>query len=429
MLSLSVVIPVYRQLRCLDMTLRSLAAQTLSPEEFEVIVVDDGSGDDTVAVVGKHKARLPVRLIQHSVNRGRAAARNSGAAVAEADRLLLLDSDSYAEPGLLDAHARFGRSFPDKVLLGARNEWSWQLAADQPAPPASPACRYVKDTRFKFGLDPATFATSEVPWIFGNSHNMSLPAADFNACGGFDENFTGWGYEDTEFAYRLYVAAGRATGYFQFDTAALCHHLPHFRLSAENWKQAAQVIPYFMDKHQSLDVEFIFEGPQFVCDLLPAYLSRLRLLHAISRPGHGEQALATLPPPVPPGRLAIGIGLAGHLPDDGMTEFIDHRPPDAHTAPGLIGLRLPFPDGRFADLVNIDLWRVLWPNHLPKLVVEGLRVAKTLYLGYSRNLANAAEAELITGPDYVCDMLNGHYCQASMSDPADDILWIKVSRR
>src|SRR5215469_15103304 len=82
MLSLSVVIPVYRQLRCLDMTLGSLATQIPSPGEFEVIVVDDGSGDDTAAVVGKHKAWLPVRLVQHSVNRGRAAARNSGAAVA-----------------------------------------------------------------------------------------------------------------------------------------------------------------------------------------------------------------------------------------------------------------------------------------------------------------------------------------------------------
>lgn len=429
MLSLSVVIPVYRQPRCLDMTLGSLATQTLSPGEFEVIVVDDGSGDDTAAVVGKHKDRLPIRLIQHDVNRGRAAARNSGVAVAEADRLLLLDSDSYADPGLLDAHARFGRSFPDKVLLGARNEWSWPLVADQPAPPADLARGHVKDLRFMFGLDPATFETSEVPWIFGSTQNMSLPTADFHACGGFDENFTGWGYEDTDFTYRLYVTAGRATGYFQFDIGALCHHLPHFRLSAKNWEEAAQIIPYFMDKYQSLEVEFIFEGPQFVCALLPAYLSRLRLLHAIGRPGRSEQVLATLPSAVSPGRLAIGIGLAGHLPDDGMTELIDHRPPDAHTAPGLIGLRLPFPDGRFADLVNIDLWRVLWPNHVPKLVIEGLRVARTLYLGYSKHLPKAAEAELITGPDYVCDMLNGHYCQASMSDPAGDILWIKVSRR
>src|SRR5262249_6696061 len=158
-----------------------------------------------------------------------AAARNSGAAVADADRLLLLDADSYADPGLLDAHARFGRSFPDKVLLGARDEWSWGLVNGQPAPPADLACGHIRDLRFSYGLDPAAFATSDVPWVFGHSHNMSLPAADFRACGGFDENFTGWGYEDIEFAYRLYAMAGRPAGYFQFDTTALCHHLPHFR--------------------------------------------------------------------------------------------------------------------------------------------------------------------------------------------------------
>jgi GT2 family glycosyltransferase len=419
--SLSVVIPVYRQLRCLDLTLAALAAQLPKPADLEIIVVDDGSGDETGSVVASYQSALPARLIKLGVNRGRAAARNAGAAAADADRLLLLDADSYADPGLLAAHARFARSFPDQVLLGARAEATWLPLADQAASRADASGGYSRDVRLKLGLDAKTFPVSQVPWYFAFSHNMSLPTADFLGCGGFDENFTGWGFEDIEFGYRLHVASGRRPGYFQFDPLAMCHHLPHFRSAESNWMQAGPMLPYFVEKHRSLEVEFIDEGPQVVVDLLPAYLSRLTLLHRADRVA-GKQALATLPPATAPGRLVMGIGLAGCLPADDLTEGIDHQPPDPRTTPGLIGLRLPYPNGQFADLVNLDLWRVLSPDHLSRMVLESLRVAGTVHLGYS---AAVTETELISSPDYVRDMLSGHH-EVTLSEPAPGLLWISA---
>lgn len=425
--SLSIVIPVYRQLRCLDLTLRSLAAQTPSPAELEIIIVDDDSEDDTASVVAKHQGLLPIRLIRQRVNRGRAAARNVGAASASADRLLLIDADSYADPGLLVAHARFGQSWPAQVLLGARVESTWLPSGGQLAPPASAASGYSRDIRFKLGLDPATFPASAVPWIFAYSHNISLPTADFRACGGFDENFTGWGYEDVEFAYRLYTTAGRPPGYFQFDPLAVCYHLPHFRQSRDNWMQADRMLPYLTAKHRSLEFEFIDEGPLVVCDLLPVYLSRLALLHGAGR-ADSRRALATLSPAAQPGRLVIGIGLAQCLPPDELTEVISHRPPDQQATPSLIGLRLPYPDDRFADVAHLDLWRILSPDHLSQLVSEGLRVARVVYLGYSRQLPDAAGAGMPSDPDFVCDMLSA-YCQASINEAGPGFLWITAKRR
>ena len=427
MTSLSIVIPVYRQPRCLDLTLTSLANQTLPPAECEVIVVDDGSEDDTASIVARHRDALPVRLIRQDLNRGRAAARNAGVAAATADRLMLIDADSYADPGLLRAHASFGRSFPGLVLLGARAESTWLPLAGQPAPAASASTGYSRDIRFKFGLDSAAFAASAVPWYFAFSHNMSLPAADFRACGGFDENFTGWGYEDVEFAYRLYASAGRLAGYFQFEPLAVCHHLPHFRSARSNWEQAERMLPYFVAKHRSLEVEFIDEGPLVVCDLLPAYLSRLSFLHQADRVSL-EQALATLPPVTRPGRLVIGIGSAWPLAGAGLTDFIGHQPPAPGTAPGLIGLRLPYPDDRFAEVVNLDLWRVLSPDHLSRLVTEGLRIARVVHLGYSAQAGPGASDELITNPGYVSDMLSGH-CEVRISEPAGGLLWLRAERR
>jgi len=427
--SLSVVIPVYRQPRCLDLTLTSLATQQPPPGDFEVVVVDDGSGDETESVIASHQGSLPVRLVKQSVNRGRAAARNAGAAAASADRLLLMDADSCADPGLLDAHARFAQSFPDRVLLGARVESSWLSLSGQPAAPAMAARGYGRDTRLKMGLDQQTFPASGAPWIFGYSHNMSLPAADFRACGGFDENFTAWGHEDIEFAYRLYATAGRRPGYFQFDPQAVCYHVPHFRNFMHNWTQAERMLSYLTTKHASLEVEFIDEGPFSVCDLLPAYLDRLARLAATEGLVGAGQAIATLPAAAEPGRLVIGFGLAGHLPDGDLIQAIDHQPPGPTTAPGLIGLRLPYPEDRFADVVNLDLWRVLSPDHLSRLVIEGLRLSRVVHLGYSGKVTEAASAELIADPGYVCDMLS-RYCEMSLHEPATDdgLLWIRAER-
>jgi glycosyltransferase involved in cell wall biosynthesis len=446
MMSLSLVIPAYRQPGCLDLALRSLTAQSQPPADLEIIVVDDDSGDDIGAVVDKYSAALPVRLVTQSVNRGRAAARNAGARVAGGDRIMFLDADSFADPGLLHAHESFHRSFPGSVLLGARHESAWGSVTGAPAPPDGSAWPHVKDLRYKLGLDPATFHTIDVPWMFGFSHNLSLPAADFRACGGFDEQFSGWGFEDLEFAYRLFTSAGRARGYFRFDPAALCYHLPHFRQASRNFAEAGQMLPYLAAKHRSLEVEFVDETSLSVCELLPVYVSRLQLLHdyfdppaapaaqAAQAAGPGEdhdtrrRLAATLQPAQQPGRLTVGIGLAALLPQDELTEHIDHQRPGARTAPGLMGMRLPFAGNQFADLVNLDLWRVLIPDHLSALICEGLRVARTVYLGYSAQVPGAAQAGLVTEPDYVRAMLS-EYCDTSIIETADELVLIKAKRR
>ncbi|MEU8352071.1 glycosyltransferase [Streptomyces sp. NPDC048845] len=432
-MSLSVVIPHYRQLRCLDLTLGALADRSPDPGPFEVLVVDDDSGDGVAPVVARHRDRLPVRLLRQPVNRGRAAARNRGAAEASGERLLFLDADSLADPALLAAHARFHRTHPDKVLLGARREGDWGAAAGAPAVRAGegrgPA--YGQDMRYRTGLDPAAFDRHPVPWIFGYSHNMSVPADAFRACGGFDEAFAGWGHEDLELSYRLFTAAGRAPGHFRFDPDALCHHLPHFRRERDNWAQAERMLPYITEKHRGLETEFVEEGPLSVCDTLPVYLRRLRLLHAAVPGAARDEALAALPAPLAPGRLVVGAGLAKRSwepAEGGPVELIDHRPPESGEAPGLVGIHLPYPDHRFADLVNLDLWRVLTPEHLSRLILEGLRVARAVYLCHTKSVPGAAAAGLAGDPEYVCDLLAA-CCDARVVHDGERTAVIRAKRR
>ena len=104
MLSVSVIIPTYNHARFVAEALTSVLAQ--SCPAVEVIVVDDGSIDETPEVLREFEATA--RVVRQS-NRGVAAARNAGAAVASGDLLAFLDADDVWLPTKLERQAaRFG---------------------------------------------------------------------------------------------------------------------------------------------------------------------------------------------------------------------------------------------------------------------------------------------------------------------------------
>jgi glycosyltransferase involved in cell wall biosynthesis len=111
---LSVVVPTYNRAPILARCLDALAAQDPAPDE--VVVVDDGSIDDTPAVVESHDWVKAVR----QENAGRAAAKNAGVDAARGDVVLFLDDDVIATPGLIHLHAEHHRVRADlhEALLG-----------------------------------------------------------------------------------------------------------------------------------------------------------------------------------------------------------------------------------------------------------------------------------------------------------------------
>lgn len=96
-LKVSVIIPTYDRADYLREALDSVFAQSYLP--WEVIVVDDGSTDDTPAVVQSYGSR--VRYVRHDQNRGISAARNSGLNAAQGDLIAWLDSDDLWEADFL----------------------------------------------------------------------------------------------------------------------------------------------------------------------------------------------------------------------------------------------------------------------------------------------------------------------------------------
>lgn len=114
-MKVSVIIPSYNRANLLPRTIKGVATQTF--KDFEIIVVDDCSTDNTEAVVLQLKKQWPladIRYIKHDVNKGEAGARNTGIENAKGDYVAFLDSDDEWLENKLEYQLNFLRDNTDK---------------------------------------------------------------------------------------------------------------------------------------------------------------------------------------------------------------------------------------------------------------------------------------------------------------------------
>jgi glycosyltransferase involved in cell wall biosynthesis len=98
MASVSVILPTYNRAVQLRRALASVLRQTYN--DYEIIIIDDGSTDDTQAVVAAFNSSVPI-LYSYQANRGRSAARNAGIKMAQGTLVAFLDSDDLFLPDKL----------------------------------------------------------------------------------------------------------------------------------------------------------------------------------------------------------------------------------------------------------------------------------------------------------------------------------------
>ena len=213
-LPVSVVVTYYEAPEALELTLAALEGQDYPRELFEVVIVDDGSNPPLEA---PSDSPLSIRVVhQEDLGFGLARARNTGARAAAHGILVFLDCDMMPEAGWLSGHARWHHAAGDVLTLGFRAHVDVSgIGAD--------------DVRGRAGSLEELFAgrPSQRPeWIeFHMSRTNDLTTEDdifravtggnlgvskefYETVGGYDESFTQWGTEDTEFGYRAYTRGG-----------------------------------------------------------------------------------------------------------------------------------------------------------------------------------------------------------------------------
>lgn len=197
-IEISIVIPAYNVASYIRDCLEAVRRQTLDACRFEVIVIDDGSTDHTLALLQQLKAEWAFDglNIVHQPNGGPAAARNRGVALARAPIVVFLDSDCIAEPQWLEALTR--PLFENPALVGVEGKTL-----------------------------PASEKRTLMDHYVSNAHggfcwtcNMAYRRDILLRLGGLDEGFPWPSGEDIDLAHRV-----KQVGEIPFVPDALVYHL------------------------------------------------------------------------------------------------------------------------------------------------------------------------------------------------------------
>ncbi len=188
---LSVIVPTYNRSAVLSRCIDALCRQTCDKALFEIIVSDDGSQDDTAAVVDALAQRQPVAIrYLHQPNAGANRARNRAIGMARGRLLLLINDDTIAVPGMVAEHlAEHARHPQPHVAVLGRMTVSPEIPASRLAP-------LHLDRAFVGLRDGAV-----LDWRAFFTCNVSVKKALLERGGLFEERMRY--HEDLELAWRL----------------------------------------------------------------------------------------------------------------------------------------------------------------------------------------------------------------------------------
>lgn len=236
-MNISVIVSTYNWVEALDSCLKSLAFQT--DKGFEVIVADDGSGEDTANLVRGFQKNYPVKLLhawQEDVGFRLAASRNNALKIASGDYCIFLDGDCIALPDFVYQHRKLSEKgwfvsgnrtllsreytkniLSNNVLFNKTNLFFWakrKLGGD--------INRLLPMIHSFY----PTFLRKSRPndWKMLRGCNFAVWMDDLKSVNGFDEDFEGWGFEDSDISIRL-LNSGLKNKSGKFSTGVL--HLFH----------------------------------------------------------------------------------------------------------------------------------------------------------------------------------------------------------
>ena len=184
-MKVSIVIATYNRRDILEKSLECLFRQDYLKDQYEIMVVDDGSSDGTQEMVKGKNPSCTLKYLKHKERRGPSKAKNLGINHAQGKVIIFIDDDVFCPPQFVREHMRYHKKY-DNVIV------------DGPAINTDRIDNLFNDKKKRFlaFLDffGATFITS----------NTSCKRASLIKAGGFDEEFgKKFGWQDRELGFRL----------------------------------------------------------------------------------------------------------------------------------------------------------------------------------------------------------------------------------
>lgn len=205
---ISIIIPTYNRDRVLKDCLRALFDQTLPKNKYEVIVVDDGSIDDTKKVVKKFVDDGENVKYLFQKNQRQGIARNNGLKIAKGKIIVFIGDDIIVDKKFLEEHLKFHLRYENE------NEAVLGLTKWHPKLTLTPYMEWLtcgSSILGKFGGHQFAYEKLEgklmADYNFFYTSNISLKKS-LLLKHPFDDSFSGYGWEDIELGYRLYKNVG-----------------------------------------------------------------------------------------------------------------------------------------------------------------------------------------------------------------------------
>ena len=239
---LSIVITTYNRPDALAAVVRACFMQ--GDKNFEIIIADDGSAANTAACVEQlaRAAPVPLRHVwQPDLGFRAAMARNRGILAARGDYIVFLDGDCIPQRDFIARHRALAR--PGRLVSGSRilmSEALTRRVLEEGVDVA--AASSLTHLGWRLGGHINKVAQLLLRWpdlgrrIGGNARrfnwrrikscNLAVWRRDLERVNGFDESFTGWGYEDSDLVLRLFHAGVlRTDGAFATEVFHLWHRV------------------------------------------------------------------------------------------------------------------------------------------------------------------------------------------------------------
>jgi len=248
-MKISVIITTYNWPEALALSLKSVLRQTTLP--LEVIVADDGSGEETGEVIRNIASSAPIPII-HSWQRDcgfrLARSRNRAIARASGEYVILMDGDILAERHFVEDHHKFARSGffvqGTRVLLTELLSKQVVGAGTLSANCCSPGVGNRKNClRSNLLARLFSFRSTRIRGV--KTCNFAFWRKDAIKVNGFNEEFVGWGREDSEFTVRL-LNAGLRRQNVKFN--ALAYHLYHPKSDRKHLPENDRILQKTIDR-------------------------------------------------------------------------------------------------------------------------------------------------------------------------------------